>query len=94
MVKLRDGAVEQQHLPFRVGQFLSLVHDDVRERASEQVRVGVGQCGLVDQNALCVLYAQHRHHTFTVVGSEYVVDNPGHVFPSGVDGGVMPTLTS
>ena len=33
-------AAEQQHLPLRVGQLLRLVHDDVRERAGEQVRVG------------------------------------------------------
>ena len=32
-------AAQQQHLPLRVGQFLSLVHDDVRERAGEQVAV-------------------------------------------------------
>ena len=33
-------AAEQQHLPLGVGQLLGLVHDDVRERAGEQVRVG------------------------------------------------------
>ena len=33
-------AAQQQHLPLRVGQLLGLVHDDVRERAGEQVRVG------------------------------------------------------
>ncbi|EST36967.1 hypothetical protein N566_15555 [Streptomycetaceae bacterium MP113-05] len=35
-------AAEEQHLPLRVGQFLRLVHDDVGERAGEQVRFGVG----------------------------------------------------
>jgi len=34
-------AAKQQHLPLRVGQLLRLVHDDVRERAGQPVRVGV-----------------------------------------------------
>jgi hypothetical protein len=42
-------AAEQQHLPLCVGQLLSFVHDDVRERASEQVRVGAAHGGLVDE---------------------------------------------
>ncbi len=45
-------AAQQQHLPLRVGQLLRLVHDDVRERAGEQVRVGVRQRRLVDQGVL------------------------------------------
>ena len=62
MVKLRDGQREQQHLPLGVGQLLRLVHDDVRERAGEQVGVGARQRRLVDQCVLQVLAAQHRHH--------------------------------
>ncbi len=42
-------APQQQHLPLGVGQFLRLVHDDVRERPGEPVRVGGGQLGLVQQ---------------------------------------------
>src|SRR5215471_19082702 len=64
----------------RVGQFLSLVHDDVRERASEQVRVGGWQCCLVDQGILEILAAQHRHQAhpvFVVGGLDEVVDDPG-----------------
>ena len=71
-------AAEQQHLPLGVGQLLRLVHDDVRERAGEQVRVGAGQRGLVDQGVLQVLPAQHRHHEHLgVVGRDQVVDDPG-----------------
>jgi hypothetical protein len=88
-------APEQQHLPLCVGQFLSLVHDDVRERAGEQVRVGAGQRGLVDQDVLQVLSAQHRHHEHVrVVGRDQVVDDGGHVLAFGGDSGVMPTLAS
>ena len=90
-------AAEQQHLPLRVGQFLSLVHDDVRERAGEPVRVGAGQCGLIDQGVLEVLAAQHRHQTyavFVVRGLDQVVDDLGHVLAFGGDRGVMPALAS
>ena len=90
-------AAEQQHLPLRVGQFLSLVHDDVRERAGEQVRIGTGQCGLIDQGVLEVLAAQHRHQAyavFVVRGLDQVVDDPGHLLAFGGDRGVMPALTS
>jgi hypothetical protein len=38
-------AAQQQHVPLCVGQFLGLVHDDVRERAGERLRVGAGQRG-------------------------------------------------
>ena len=90
-------AAEQQHLPFCVGQFLSLVHDDVRERAGQHVRVGAGQCGLIDQGVLEVLAAQHRHQTyavFVVRGLDQVVDDPGHLLAFGGDRGVMPALAS
>jgi hypothetical protein len=50
-------AAEQQHLPLGIGQLLSLVHHDVRERASEPVRVGARQRGLVDQGLLEILAA-------------------------------------
>ena len=46
---------QQQHLPLGVGQFLRLVDDEVRERAGEQVGVGAGKPGLVDQRVLGVL---------------------------------------
>ena len=52
------GAAEQQHLPLGIGQLLRLVHDDVRERAGEQVRVGARQSGLVDEGVAEVLLAQ------------------------------------
>jgi hypothetical protein len=94
MVKLRDG---QQHLPLCVGQFLSLVHDDVRERAGQQVRIGTGQCGLIDQGVLEVLAAQHRHQTYAVLvvrGLDQIVDDPGHLLAFSGDRGVMPALTS
>ena len=90
-------AAEQQHLPLRVGQFLSLVHDDVRERAGEQVRIGTGQCGLIDQGVLEILAAQHRHQTyavFVVRGLDQVVDDPGHLLAFSGDRGVMLALTS
>ena len=90
-------AAQQQHLPLRVGQFLSLVDDDVRERAGEPVRVGGGQCGLVDQGVLEVLAAQHRHQAeaVLVVGRlDEVVHDPGHLLPFGGDGCVTPVLTS
>ena len=88
-------AAQQQHLPLRVGQFLSLVHDDVRERAGQPVRIGAGQCGLVDQGVLEVLAAQHRHQAyavFVVGGLDQVVDDPVHLLAFGGDGGVMPAL--
>ena len=88
-------AAEQQHLPLGVGQLLRLVHDDVRERAGEQVRVGAGQCGLVDQAVLQVLPAQHRHHQHLgVVGRDQVVDDPVHLLAFGRDGGLLPTPAS
>ena len=90
-------AAGKQHLPLCVGHFLSLVHDDVRERASDQVQVGAGQCGLLDQGVLEVLAAQHRHQTYTVFvvrGLDQVVDDPGHLLAFSGDRGVMPTLTS
>src|ERR1039457_6044651 len=90
-------AAAQQHLPLCVGQFLSLVHDDVRERAGQQVRIGTGQCGLIDQGVLEVLAAQHRHQTyavFVVRGLDQVVDDPGHLLAFSGDRSVMPALTS
>ena len=90
-------ATEQQHLPLRVGQLLSLVHDDVRERASERIRVGAGQRGLIDQGVVEVLAAQHRHQTyavFVVRGLDQVVDDPGHLLTFSGDRGVMPALTT
>ena len=97
MVKLRDGQREQQHLPLRVGQLLSLVHDDVRERSGQQVRFGAGQRGLVDQGVLEVLAAQHRHQAyavFVVGGLDQVVDDLGHLLAFGCDRRVAPALTS
>jgi energy-coupling factor transporter ATP-binding protein EcfA2 len=90
-------AAQQQHLPLRVGQFLSLVHDDVRERAREQVPAAAGQRGLVDQGVLEVLAAQHRHQAdaVLVVGRlDQVVDDPRHLLAFGGDRGVMPVLAS
>ena len=91
------AAAGARHLPLCVGQFLSLVHDDVRERAGELVRIGTGQCGLIDQGVLEVLAAQHRHQTyavFVVRGLDQVVDDPGHLLAFSGDRGVMPALTS
>ena len=88
-------AAQQQHLPLRVGQFLGLVHDDVRERAGQQVRIGAGQRGLIDQGVLEVLAAQHRHQAhavFVVRGLDQVVDDPGHLLAFSGDRGVMPAL--
>ena len=90
-------AAEQQHLPLRVGQFLRLVHDDVRERARENIRIGTGQCGLIDQGVLEVLAAQHRHQAyavFVVRGLDQVVDDPGHLLAFSSDRGVTLALTS
>ena len=92
MVKLRDGQRQQQHLPLGVGQLLRLVHDDVRERAGEQVRVAAGQRGLVDQGVPQVLPAQHRHHEqLGVVGGDQVVDHLVMLLALGGDGGLVPT---
>jgi hypothetical protein len=79
----------------RIGQFLSLVHDDVRERASEPIRAGTRQCGLVDQGVLEVLAAQHRHQAhavFVVRDLDQVVDDLGPVLTFGGDPGVLPAL--
>ena len=90
-------AAEQQHLPLRVGQLLGLVHDDVRERAGEQVRVGAGQGGLVDQGVAGSprRAASTPADAVLVVGDlDQVVDDPGHLLAFGGDGGVVPTLAS
>ena len=95
MVKLRDGQRSSSICHSRVGQFLRLVHDDVRERAGQQVRVGAGQRGLVDQGVLEVLAAQHRHqaHAVLVVGGlDQVVDDLVHLLAFGGDGRVVPAL--
>ena len=88
-------AAAQQHLPLCVGQLLSLVHDDVGERAREQVRIGARQCGLVDQGFPQVLLAQRRHQTLpVVVGGDQVLDDLIHVRPFGGDSGLAPALAS
>ena len=88
-------AAAQHHLPLCVGQLLSLVHDDVCERARETVRVGARKCGLVDQGIPQVLLAQRRHQAFpVVVGLDQVVDNPVHVRPFGGDSRLAPALAS
>ena len=87
-------AAEQQHLPLRVGQLLGLVHDDVRERAGEQVRVDVGQCGLVDEGVADALLAELGHHALVVVGLEELVDDPVHPLTLGGDGRLVTTLAA
>ncbi len=95
-------APEQQHLPLRVGQFLGLVHHDVRERSGEQIRLGGGQFGLVDQADLGVLAAQHPHQALAVVtvgagvgcGLDQVVDDLIHALALGGEDGLVPTLSS
>src|SRR2546421_13110287 len=52
------------------------------EGAGEPVRLGTGQCGLIDQGVLEVLAAQHRHQAyavFVVRGLDQDVDDPGHL---------------
>ena len=84
-------AAEQQHLPLGVGQLLGLVDDDVRERAGEQVRVGGGQRGLVDQGVPQVPVAQARHQQqLGVVGRDQLVDDVGHALAFGGDGRLLP----
>ena len=86
-------ATQQQHLPLGIGQLLSLVHDDVRERSGELVKLGARQGGLVDQHALKVEAAQHRHHEHLgVVGLDEVRDDVGHLGASGVGGRGVPAL--
>ena len=90
-------AAEQQHLPLCVGQLLRLVHDDVGERAGEQVRVGAGQCGLIDQHLLQVLVPQLRHQAFAVgidIGRDQVVYDAGHALAFGVHSCVIETLAA
>ena len=71
-------AAQQQHLPLRVGQLLCLVHDDVRERAGEQVRVGLGQRAFVDQGIADALLTELGDHALVVVGLQELVDDPVH----------------
>ena len=83
-------AAEQQHLPLGVGQLLGLVHDDVRERAGEQVRVGAGQRALVDQGVPEVRMAQARHQQqLGVVGRDQLIDDVGHALAFGGDGRLL-----
>jgi hypothetical protein len=67
----------------------------VRERTGEQVRVGAGQCRLVDQDGLQVLTAQHRHHEHLgVVGRDQVIDDVGHLLSFGRKGGGSSALAA
>ena len=87
-------AAEQQHLPLRVGQLLGLVDDDVRERAGEQVGVGLGERGFVDEGVADALLAKLGHHALVVVGLEELVDDPVHPLTFGGDGRVVTTLAA
>jgi hypothetical protein len=87
-------AAEEQHLPLRVGQLLGLVHDDVRERTGEQVRVGFGQCGFVDEGIADALLAKLGDHALVVVGLKELVDDPVHPLTFGGDGRVMTPLAA
>ena len=40
-------AAAQQHLPLGVGEFLRLVHDDVRERTGQHIRIRDGKTRFV-----------------------------------------------
>ena len=83
-------AAQQQHLPFRVGQLLRLVDDDVCERTGEQVGVRRPHGGLVDQTVLGVLPAQHRHQQqLAVVGRDEIIDDPFVALALGGDLGLV-----
>ena len=83
-------AAQQQHLPLRVGQLLGLVHDDVGERPGEQVGIGAGHGGLVDEVLPDVRVTQHRHDALAVVvGRDEVVDDRGHLLALGLEGGLL-----
>ena len=89
------GAPQQQHLPLGVGQLLRLVHDDVRERSGEQVGIASRESGLVDQRALQVVDAQHRHEVHLgVVGLDEMVDDLRHLLPLRRQGRVTPAPAS
>ena len=74
------GAAQQQHLPFRVGEFLGLVHDDVGERACQHVGLGTRQPGVILERHLHVGTPQHRHDEHLgVVRGDQVLDDPVHL---------------
>ena len=76
-------------------KLLGLVHDDVRERAGQQVRVRSGNGVLVDDDRLGVRDAEHGHHLHVrVVGGDQVVDDLDHLLPFGSEGSVAPALAS
>ena len=73
-------APQQQHLPLGVGEFLRLVHDDVRERAGEHLGVAAGQPGRIGERVAQIVAAQHRHHQqLGVVARDQIVDDAGHL---------------
>ena len=87
-------AAQQQHLPLGVRQLLRLVDDDVRERAGEQVRVGFGECGHIDESVSDALLAKLGDHALVVVALEELVDDPVHPLTFRGDGRLVTTPAS
>ena len=96
MVKLRDGQRSSSIChSASVSSWASSTTMCANGPASRS-GLGAGQRGLVDQDVLEVLAAQHRHQAHAVLvvrGLDEVVDDPGHLLAFGGHRGVVPALT-